>query len=324
MIIAVNSGTTNTRFYLVEDGRVLDSVKIKVGLKDCAIRGNNEFYKRSIRQEIIKIRERSRKTGGCISCIVVSGMATSSSGLYPVPHIPAPASLEDLASNCVSGNLKDISDLPFLFIPGVKNEDTHNGENLHAVDMMRGEETEVFGILGLTHIQGPVAVLLPGSHTKLILMDEQQRIIEGHTAMGGEILESIARHTVLSESLPDPLIQKVLPEYLWKGYRYAREYGMGDAGFRVRLADVFGMMEAQERANFFAGAVLREDIKMITGKIKDTDRFLCVGSPPLSSIFMELLNSVPGQKYQPELLTEEIAEFCSPVGAGLIAKEYGI
>ena len=323
MIIAVNSGTTNTRFCLVRDGRILDSVKIKIGLKDCAIRGNNIFYKQTIQQEIVKMQERSRETGARISCIVVSGMATSSSGLYPVPHIPAPASLTDLASHCVNVKMKEISDIPFLFIPGVKNEDIGGGEDLHTVDMMRGEETELFGILGLTCIQGPAAVLLPGSHTKLILTDERQRIIEGHTAMGGEILESIARNTVLSESLPDPLIQRVMPEYLWKGYRY-RKYGMGDACFRVRLADVFGILGEQERANFFAGAVLSEDITMITGKVKETDRILCVGSNPLGSIFAELLNCVVGQKCRLELLPEDVAEYCSPVGASLIAKEYGI
>ena len=34
MIIALNSGTTNTRFYLLKDDKVLASVKERVGIKD--------------------------------------------------------------------------------------------------------------------------------------------------------------------------------------------------------------------------------------------------------------------------------------------------
>ena len=64
---------------------------------------------------------------------------------------------------CVSLiTIKEISDIPFVFMRGVKTDD----EDIDGFDMMRGEETELMGIKKKKY--GECIYVLPGSHSKII------------------------------------------------------------------------------------------------------------------------------------------------------------
>lgn len=322
MLIAVNSGTTNTRFYLLKNDEVLASVKESVGIRDCAIAGGNERYKGMYRQGIAKLIEKQGVKETDISRVVVSGMATASAGLLEVPHVSAPVNQAELARRSCVVRLGDISDIPFMFIPGVKNRFEEKPENLNLIDMMRGEETETIGLLRMMAVRGAAAVLFPGSHTKLVITDERHNICACHTSMGGELIAGISRHTVLAESLAEPVIQKVIPEFLIKGFEYAGKYGIGDAVFRVRLSDVLHLMRTDERANFFTGAVLRTDILMAERYTRKDAVILYAGSNPLKEVFGILLEYRFGENRLIQSVSDEISELCSPVGSYLIEKEW--
>ncbi|MGA4923266.1 2-dehydro-3-deoxygalactonokinase, partial [Bacillus subtilis] len=67
---------------------------------------------------------------------------------------------------------------PIWFIPGVKNAvATVDVENIDAMDVMRGEEVETFGLLMQHNVKGPALIVLPGSHSKFILTDEKKQIV---------------------------------------------------------------------------------------------------------------------------------------------------
>ena len=69
-------------------------------------------------------------------------MITSEFGLYNLPHITVPAGIKELYDAMKEVTIPEISEIPFVFIPGVKV----TGEGLHKTDMMRGEETELVGL----------------------------------------------------------------------------------------------------------------------------------------------------------------------------------
>ena len=56
-----------------------------------------------------------------INHIIASGMITSDVGIVVVPHLTAPADLEQIARSTVAIRLPEICPIPIHFIPGIKN-----------------------------------------------------------------------------------------------------------------------------------------------------------------------------------------------------------
>ena len=50
-IITIDSGTTNTRFTLVENGRILAQSQCRVGAADAAHEGKNSLLREAVRRE---------------------------------------------------------------------------------------------------------------------------------------------------------------------------------------------------------------------------------------------------------------------------------
>lgn len=76
-----------------------------------------------------------------IECILASGMITSEFGLCNLEHIKTPAGICELHNSMYKTYINEISELPFVFIRGVKTD----AEVYENFDMMRGEETKLMG-----------------------------------------------------------------------------------------------------------------------------------------------------------------------------------
>ena len=132
--ITIDGGTTNTRISLIKDGRVVETIKLSLGARSGI--DNNDALKTAIADAIDTLLKKSN--GIEIEKILASGMITSEFGLYNLPHISAPSGIDELHNAMCEVRLDDISEIPFVFIPGIKVSD---GELSHS-DMMRGEEVE--------------------------------------------------------------------------------------------------------------------------------------------------------------------------------------
>ncbi len=136
-IIAIDGGTTNTKIFLVENGEILgreDTVGAKFN--------KDRLYKIGIKGAIKKLLLDNGLTEGDIEKIICSGMITSDIGLCTLPHLTVPCGLEEMAEGVFETVLPEISEIPFIFIRGVKT----GCDSLETADMMRGEETEFIGI----------------------------------------------------------------------------------------------------------------------------------------------------------------------------------
>jgi 2-dehydro-3-deoxygalactonokinase len=263
-IVTIDSGTTNTRVRVWQDNALAADVSEPVGMRDTAVTGNRAALIAAIKKALAQalMLAGSQTSDRCV--IVASGMITAEAGLFPLPHLSTPVSLEQLARSAVAHRIPEISFQPIWFIPGVKNAVTPvNIGNLDAMDVMRGEEVETFGLLAQNPVAGPALIVLPGSHTKFVVVDKHQQIASCATTMAGELLDVLTHHTLLANSLDGQFVTVLDGEYLLKGAASCSRVGFARSCFSVRLLDLFLNASHDQKASYLLGATLCSDIQAL-------------------------------------------------------------
>lgn len=268
MLLCLDGGTTNTRIRLTDGKTVIDSVKADIGSSS----SDNQKLKQSIKEMIAALLSRNKLDETEIAAVLSAGMVTSELGLYELPHLITPVSASDLASGIKTLNFPEITSIPFMFIPGVKN-------NTPEPTMMRGEETECFGLLTGVPDVDSAAVILPGTHNKVILV-EGGKITSIASMMSGELLNAVWHNTILSFSLPDALCKAVNTEPLLEGANQCKNFGFTDAALRVRWMGKCHTRSEEWLGNYLIGAVLYCDIISINANAKGLP-LIIGGSDPL-------------------------------------------
>jgi 2-dehydro-3-deoxygalactonokinase len=260
-IVTIDAGTTNTRTTLWSDGRLVARSQSEIGVRDTAINGNNNALKQAVHDTIASVLQQGGIAAADVGLALASGMITSAMGLLEVPHLVAPAGLDELAAGMVQANMPEVFAQPIWFIPGVRNQVDQVGlHNFEAMDMMRGEETEVIGLLDRLKLNGNATLIMPGSHTKLVSVAERGQICGCATTLAGELLQAITQHTLISQSLGAAFADTLVPEMVRAGAAAAQQTGLARACFSVRTLAQFAGTERNERANFLLGAVLSGDL----------------------------------------------------------------
>lgn len=251
--IAIDGGTTNTRISLVKNYEIVDTLKFNVGAR-VGIE-NNETLKNTIKEGISTILLKNNFKETYITKILVSGMLTSEFGLCNLEHLKTPAGINELHNNMKEMVLKDIADIPFVFIRGIKT----NADDLKTADMMRGEETELMGIMNESDKE--CVYVLPGSHSKIIKTDCNGKIENFVTMLTGEMIYALSQNTILKGSLN--LSDNIDEDYLIKGFEYCKKNGINEALFKVRILKNLFSASDEEAYSFFMGIVLYGEISSI-------------------------------------------------------------
>lgn len=284
--ITIDCGTTNTRIALVDNMSVIRSIKLSIGAGRTAQTGNCDELKAEISNGIRQILGDTAESE--ISAVYASGMITSELGLFNIEHIRVPVGPSELKNGAKTVLLEDVSHIPITFIPGVKNDfDSGNIKSLEDADFMRGEETEAIGLVKIMDIALPVTAVLPGTHTKLVRIDAEGRIVHCCTALSGELYNAVITNTILKNCIADGAGSNDT-EYLEMGYQMSEKAGCNAALFKARvLKNSFGVPPDKTTA-FIAGAILYSDIQLILQKAGN-DTILIGGSEPLRSSFEHLI-----------------------------------
>jgi 2-dehydro-3-deoxygalactonokinase len=122
--------------------------------------------------------------------VVVCGMAGARQGWVEAGYIDTPAPLALILKHAVPvpGQSRDIR-----ILPGIAQRDPN------APDVMRGEETQLLGALGLDAAGGAV-VCMPGTHSKWV-RTRGATIERFATFMTGELFGAVSRETILSHAV---------------------------------------------------------------------------------------------------------------------------
>jgi 2-dehydro-3-deoxygalactonokinase len=127
--------------------------------------------------------------------IVMSGMVGSKTGWLEAPYVKAPATIEQLAAQLIQVPLfaARLNTVHAYIIPGVSQATPP--------DVMRGEETQLFGLNEENCIDAPqdqtLLFILPGTHSKHVHFANGQ-LIAFKTFMTGELYGLLSQHGVLA------------------------------------------------------------------------------------------------------------------------------
>lgn len=336
-VIALDGGTSNTRARVIEDGRIVASARRTVGVRDSVLndRSSSPSLADAVRDVLAEVTgpgDGDRPTQGTTEPpgpdpVVAAGMLSSEVGLLAVPHVLAPAGLPELADAVVSRTLPEVWPGPIHFVPGVRTPADAGPDGWMRADLMRGEECETLGALTELTRRGlfepgedGLVFVWPGSHTKLVEVDEQGRITRSQTTLAGELIQSVARHTLIAASLPAELPLVVDIEAADAGGRTTRREGLGRTAFLVRVAALLGTMRPDQLASFWIGAVVADDVgHLARHSIVSRSRPVWVGGrEPLRGLYARWLAGLLKGAVSP--LDEELSESASALGALAIVR----
>ncbi len=352
--IALDGGTTNTRARWIEDGRVVATARRHVGVRDTVLSERKPgesptdghlplagpdtsragtlatAVREAIAEVAATISAPSPPAGSRIrpepDLIVAAGMLTSELGLLAVPHLQAPAGLAELAAAAVSRTVPEVGPQPILFVPGIRTPPGDGPAGWMSSDVMRGEECETLGALAQLRARrmlprgGPgVTFVWPGSHTKVVEVDGEGRISRSHTSLGGELIDAVSRHTLLAASLPASLPESLDAAAVDAGASTVEREGIARAAFLVRIAMLSRTLSPDERAAFWIGAVVGDDVRhLVRHSIFTPCRPVWVGGKnPLRALYAGFLGRLHGGPV--DSLDDELSDAASALGALEIA-----
>jgi 2-dehydro-3-deoxygalactonokinase len=323
--IALDGGTTNTRARLMCGREPVKVARCAVGVRDTVLSdksSHREIERPSSSPELPRERqallwavrtvlkdvtqsgapaEASPETGSLPGpeLVAAAGMLCSEMGLVVVPHVPAPAGLDDLARGVVVARLPQIASCPFYFIPGIRSPAAGGEDGWFQSDVMRGEESETWGAYSELVGRGELDVgktqvfLWPGSHTKLVEVAPGGVIARSQTSLAGEMIQAVAYHTLLAASLPRELPDEINWDAAAAGRRAVERQGVGRAAFLVRIAALMQTLDAHARASFWLGAMAADDVAhLVRHPILTSGQTVWVGGrQPLRSLYTAWLGS---------------------------------
>lgn len=180
-LIAVDWGSTHFRAKLLVEGSVLDSTSASDGIRNLAGRDCE-----TVLSELCgPWRDRHPKAR-----VLVSGMAGAREGWREVPYVAVPCGIAEIAEGIIEVESEAFG--PVRLVPGVRWDDP----DTNTTDLMRGEETQVAGLLESLPSEG-AAVCLPGTHSKWVLC-RKGRIRSFRTWLTGEAYERLTRDSLVS------------------------------------------------------------------------------------------------------------------------------
>jgi 2-dehydro-3-deoxygalactonokinase len=285
VILAVDSGTTSTRAWVVDSGKVLAAASTRGGAKDVA-RGQEFELLSSVRSVCEGALGDCGRWWDDVRAVVAFGMITSELGLEEVSHLVAPADRRALVE--AMRRVDEALPAPVYLVPGVRSD----GQNLTETDLMRGEETEVVGLLSLESVDPPLLYVSTGSHTKFVAVDARERIEWSMTTLSGELLWALHRETILSE-LVDPAGDIRDMDALEEGARVEESAGVNRALFTARLLNRIRGATPDTCSAFVHGILAGSDLRSLRtalqARSQSPTRVVVGGNSALARAYRHLL-----------------------------------
>jgi 2-dehydro-3-deoxygalactonokinase len=182
------------------------------------------------------------------SLALLGGMVGSQQGWREAPYCPCPAGFADIAAR-----LAWVEPSRIAIVPGL------TCESKGVPDVIRGEETQVFGALQLLET-GEGLFVLPGTHSKWVRV-QSHRIEHFSTFMTGEFYALLRQHSILGRTLPAADGELDVPGFL-RGVEHAMRSGnLLHAAFSVRTLALFDRMPAATLPSYLSGVVIGEELR---------------------------------------------------------------
>jgi 2-dehydro-3-deoxygalactonokinase len=179
--VAIDWGTSSFRLWLIDQtGRVLGERRSAEGMMEAARTG----FAMVLQSHLDAVGAPDDLP------VLICGMAGARQGWVEAGYVETPARLAMILEQAVPvpGQSRDIR-----ILPGIAQRDAT------APDVMRGEETQLLGALGLD-AAGDAIVCMPGTHSKWVTV-QGGAVARFSTFMTGELFSATAANTILSHAV---------------------------------------------------------------------------------------------------------------------------
>jgi 2-dehydro-3-deoxygalactonokinase len=197
--------------------------------------------------------------------VIAAGMVGSAQGWREAPYVPCPADAAALAAALLS--FEAWPGVTLHVVPGVRLA----GER---PDVMRGEETQIVGVLAQQPaLAAQASLVLPGTHCKWVQV-EAGHIMDFHTHMTGELYALLALHSILGRPAREAGGGRVSDDAFARGVSAARAQrtpgGMALL-FSARTLVLGGQLAAADSLEYLSGLLVGEELRCALAASPDAE-----------------------------------------------------
>ena len=178
--VAVDWGSSNMRYWVMSSNKVLKSQRMPLGMVNL----DRSSYENILVKELDGFLNPLRRT-----LILICGMAGARQGWKEAPYKSVPCQPPEF-DEAINVECQD-SRIDVKILPGLKQS--------RPADIMRGEETQIKGILE-KYNEFDGVVCLPGTHTKWVRITAGE-IVSFQSFMTGELFSLLSERSVLKYSV---------------------------------------------------------------------------------------------------------------------------
>jgi 2-dehydro-3-deoxygalactonokinase len=246
-LIALDWGTTSLRAYLLgADGSALDTRASSAGIMKLPEGGFDQAFEDTC--------------GAWLAAhphlpVIAAGMVGSAQGWVEAPYVETPAGADALVGGIVT--VQTARGVALHVVPGVLERGT-------LPNVMRGEETQIFGALAsepALGASGGALIGLPGTHAKWAFVG-QDRIERFYTFMTGETFGALRDHTILGRTM-HPSATHDEAAFL-RGVDTARDAGHPGVLatiFSTRTLGLTGQLTAEQQSDYLSGLLIGHELR---------------------------------------------------------------
>jgi 2-dehydro-3-deoxygalactonokinase len=270
-LIGLDWGTTSLRAYLFDaNGEVLATRVSTAGIMNLPVPAEEGGFDEAFDEACgVWLAEAPALP------VIAAGMVGSAQGWVQASYVETPASVDALVAGVVSictgrGALLTV-------VPGVLEQGA-------LPNVMRGEETQIFGALSdpaATDAGQTALIGLPGTHAKWVVV-EGGRIARFYTFMTGEVYAALTAHTILGRTMKRPA-EPDTSAFL-RGITVAREHGCAGllaTAFSSRTLGLTGQLAADEQPDYLSGVVIGHELLGLEASLARRDVPLSACAPRL-------------------------------------------
>jgi 2-dehydro-3-deoxygalactonokinase len=264
-------GTSNLRLFRIEDGQVVDRAD------GPGIGTLTDSPAAALRAAL------AHWSDGPPAFIHLCGMAGAKTGLREAPYVDCPTGVDDWAR---AATCFDFDGVPVKIAPGVARVDIEGRP-----DVMRGEETQIFGALAIEPdlATRSTLFLLPGTHSKWSRIDDET--ISGfRTFCSGELFAMLMKHSTLVQAGVGGGPAEEEDEGFAAGLvRMETRANLASALFEARAAQLRVGRSSTWATGFLSGLLVGAEIVDMKSVRDIPDEVVIIGAPALSARYEQAL-----------------------------------
>ncbi len=264
-IVYYDSGTSNSRIYLLDPGkRVVYAKKKSIGSKDSAIAGSNAILLDGLKTLYEDAMKEMDLQEDDIGEIYASGMVTSPYGLKEIPHLILPVTVKTFSDSIVDFYEASCFKRNIHLIPGLKT----GHSDITFVNNMRGEEMEIIGVMEEARKVCQcrnMALAFPGSHTHIAYVQDEKvsGLLSNFT---GELFHVLKTGSILAPILGTE-VECLNPVEVRRGVENLKNMGFNRALYICHAMRLFSYGTDEDRFSYAEG--------VINGGVREALEYYC-------------------------------------------------